>query len=89
MEAGVATEFEADLGRIACDPAVMAGKPVVRGTRIPVERVLEHIEVNGWSDVFAAFPALVEDDVRACVRFARLAVVRGQAAQRKSRRVAA
>lgn len=69
------TPFDADLARIACDPAVMAGKPVVRGTRIPVERVLEHIEVNGWADVFAAFPDLTEDDVRACLRLARLALV--------------
>jgi len=82
------TEFEADLARITCDPEIMAGKPVVRGTRIPVERVLEHIEVNGWDDVFTAFPTLDDDDVRACIRFARLAVVRQQASDRKARRVA-
>lgn len=83
------TKFEADLGRIACDPEIMAGKPVIRGTRIPVERILEHIEVNGWDDVFAAFPTLDEDDVRACIRFARLAVVRQRASNQRSPRVAA
>ncbi len=83
------TEYGADLGRIACDPEILVGKPVIRGTRIPVERILEHIEVNGWSDVFAAFPTLSEDDVRACIRFARLAVVRQRATNRRTWHVAA
>ncbi len=64
------------LDRIEQDPAVMVGKPVVKGTRIPVERVLAHLEENDRADLFAAFPELTDDDVRACLAFARAAVER-------------
>ncbi len=64
------------LERISIDPKVMVGKPVVRGTRIPVARVIQHLEENDWSDVFRAFPELVEDDVRACLAYARAALER-------------
>ena len=64
------------LDRIEQDPAVMVGKPVVKGTRIPVERVLAHLEENDRADLFAAFPELTEDDVRACLAFAPAAVER-------------
>lgn len=60
--------------RIMQDPAIMVGKPVVRGTRIPVERVLQHLEENDRADLFAAFPELTEDDVRACLAYARAAI---------------
>jgi uncharacterized protein (DUF433 family) len=63
--------------RIVQDPAVMVGKPVVRGTRIPVELVLQHLEENpDREDLFAAFPRLTEEDVKACLAFARKAVER-------------
>ncbi|MCC6174963.1 MAG: DUF433 domain-containing protein [Chloroflexi bacterium] len=61
-------------GRIEQDPSVMAGKPVVKGTRIPVERVLAHLAENDRADLFAAFPELTEQDVRACLAYARAAV---------------
>ena len=62
--------------RIVQDPNVMVGKPVVKGTRIPVERVLQHLEENDWADLFAAFPELTEEDVRTCLAYARAAVER-------------
>jgi uncharacterized protein (DUF433 family) len=62
--------------RITTNPNVMAGKPVVRGTRIPVERVLRHLEDNDRDDLFAAFPELTDEDVRACLAFARDAIER-------------
>lgn len=62
--------------RITIDPEIMVGKPVVRGTRIPVERVLAHLEENDRADLFAAFPELTEDDVKACLAYARAAVKR-------------
>jgi uncharacterized protein (DUF433 family) len=49
----------------------MAGKPIVRGTRIPVERVLQHLEEHDRSDIYAAFPELTEADNRACLAYAR------------------
>ncbi|MFN8525430.1 MAG: DUF433 domain-containing protein [Chloroflexota bacterium] len=62
--------------RIVRDPAVMVGEPVVRGTRIPVERVLAHLADNlDLQDLFAAFPRLTAEDVRACLAYARDAVV--------------
>ncbi len=67
--------------RISIDPRVMAGKPVVRGTRLPVERVLQHLAQTDRADLFEAFPELTEDDVRACLDYAREAVERLHPAQ--------
>ncbi|HET7095142.1 MAG TPA: DUF433 domain-containing protein, partial [Thermomicrobiales bacterium] len=53
--------------RITQDPNIMAGKPVIRGTRMPVQRVLQHLEENDRADLFASFPELTEEDVRACL----------------------
>lgn len=57
--------------RIIQDPAVMVGKPVVKGTRIPVELVLQHLAENlDLADLFAAYPELTRDDVKACLAYA-------------------
>jgi uncharacterized protein (DUF433 family) len=61
--------------RIVQDPKIMVGKPVVRGTRIPVERVLAHLaDTPDLGDLFEAFPRLTLDDVGACFAYARDAV---------------
>ncbi len=63
--------------RIVVDDAVMAGKPVVRGTRIPVELVLEYLaRTLDFTELFADYPRLARDDVRACLFFAAEAVRR-------------
>lgn len=62
--------------RIVQDPKIMVGKPIVKGTRIPVERVLWHLEENDRVDLFAAFPELTEEDVKACLAYARIVVER-------------
>jgi uncharacterized protein (DUF433 family) len=67
----MASEVDTLLDRVVVDPEVMVGKPVVRGTRIPVERVLKHLEENDRADIFAAFPELTDEDVRACLAYAR------------------
>ncbi|MCC7103540.1 MAG: DUF433 domain-containing protein [Chloroflexi bacterium] len=72
----MSTERSTYEDRITRDPAIMVGKPVVRGTRIPVERVLAHLEENDRADLFEAFPELTEEDVRACLAYARAAVER-------------
>lgn len=57
--------------RITSDPAIMVGKPVVRGTRIPVERVIQHLaDYPDLDDLFAAFPHLTREDVQACLAYA-------------------
>ena len=61
--------------RIAQDPAVMVGKPVIRGTRIPVELILEWLSGNlDLDEFFAAYPDLTIDDVKAALAFGRDAV---------------
>lgn len=62
--------------RIVEDPEIMVGKPVVKGTRIPVELVLQHLEENpDLEDLFAAFPRLTMEDVKACLAFARAVMI--------------
>lgn len=57
--------------RIMQDPGIMAGKPVVKGTRIPVERVIAHLaETPDLDDLYAAFPHLTIEDVQACLAYA-------------------
>lgn len=71
--------------RIASDPAVMVGKPVIRGTRIPVERVLGHLAQNpDLEDLFGAYPELTLNDVKAALAYAQAAVERGPARRRKA-----
>lgn len=49
----------------------MVGKPVVRGTRIPVERVIAHLaHTPDLDDLFAAYSELTVEDVQAVLRYA-------------------
>ncbi len=68
---------ESEPTRIALDPAVMAGKPVIRGTRIAVEWVLGLL-AQGWTaeEVVAEYPGLALEDVRACLAYAHEVVRR-------------
>jgi len=61
-----------DLSRIVLDPAVLAGKPVVRGTRLSVEFVVGLL-ADGWSEaeILENYPNLQRDDIRACLAYAR------------------
>lgn len=59
------------LDRIVENPPIMAGKPVIKGTRVPVERVLAHLARNpDLPDLFAAYPELTADDARASLAYA-------------------
>jgi uncharacterized protein (DUF433 family) len=57
--------------RITADPNILVGKPIVAGTRISVEMVLEKL-ASKWSvaQIVEAFPVLTEDDVIACIDYA-------------------
>ena len=61
--------------RISIDPRVMHGQPVVRGTRISVELVLDHL-ADGYlpEEIIAEYPKLTRSDIRAAVEFAKQAV---------------
>jgi uncharacterized protein (DUF433 family) len=57
--------------RIEINPAVMQGKPVIKGTRIPVELVLRKLgEGATESDLLDAYPDLTASDIRAAMTYA-------------------
>jgi uncharacterized protein (DUF433 family) len=58
--------------RIALDPKVLAGKPVIRGTRLSVEFVIG-LMADGWIevDILANYPGITHDDIIACLGYAR------------------
>jgi uncharacterized protein (DUF433 family) len=59
-------------GRIVIDPAVLVGKPVLKGTRLAVEFVLDLL-ANGWTyeQIRDNYPGITDDDVRACLAYAK------------------
>ena len=57
--------------RIIQDSEIMAGKPVIRGTRVPVTRIIAHLAHRpDLDDLFAAYPRLTIEDVQAALEFA-------------------
>lgn len=57
--------------RIIVQPDVCNGKPVIRGTRIPVQTVLEFLAAgDSVEEVLAEYPGLEVEDVRACLDYA-------------------
>lgn len=59
------------LGRIVCDPEILVGKPVIKGTRLSVEYILNLLG-HGASpeEILDEYPTLKIEDVRACQLFA-------------------
>jgi uncharacterized protein (DUF433 family) len=50
--------------RIIADPAIMVGKPIVKGTRITVELILKSLASGmGIEDIISAYPQLVPEDI--------------------------
>jgi uncharacterized protein (DUF433 family) len=68
------------LDRIVLDPAILAGKPIVRGTRLSVEFVVGLLG-DGWTEaeVLRNYPGLTREDVLACLQYAG-AVMRSEKA---------
>ena len=63
--------------RIVLDPSILSGKPVVRGTRIPVELVLRKLgEGASEADILNAYPRLTREDIHAAIRFAADTIAR-------------
>jgi uncharacterized protein (DUF433 family) len=58
--------------RIVLDPTILAGKPVIRGTRLSVEFVISLL-ADGWSEaaIFDNYPGIGHDDILACLAYAR------------------
>lgn len=57
--------------RIEINPNVMMGKPVIRGTRIPVELILRKLSEGATeADLLEAYPRLKREDIQAAMRYA-------------------
>jgi len=63
--------MEALISRITLNPEICHGKPTIRNMRYPVELILDLLS-SGMTvpEIIADYPALVEDDIRACLIFA-------------------
>lgn len=57
--------------RISVDPKLLVGKPVIKGTRIAVEFLLELL-ANGWTpeQILKNYPTLTHDDIHAALHYA-------------------
>lgn len=56
--------------RIEINPRVMLGKPVIRGTRIPVELILRKLsEGASEPDLLDAYPRLTREDIQSAMRW--------------------
>jgi uncharacterized protein (DUF433 family) len=57
--------------RVEINPKVMLGKPVIRGTRIPVELILRKLSEGATeADLLDAYPRLTPADIRAALAYA-------------------
>jgi uncharacterized protein (DUF433 family) len=57
--------------RIIADPEVLAGKPVIRGTRLAVEFILELLAAGqSESELLVNYPGLTREDILACLSYA-------------------
>ena len=58
--------------RIKLNPRVCNGKPVIKGTRIPVSVILEQIaEGESWDKLLTGYPELKKEDIQAALLYAR------------------
>jgi uncharacterized protein (DUF433 family) len=54
--------------RVVVDPKIMAGKPVIRGTRIPIDTILRALaEGLSIKELLEDYPQLTEEDVKAAL----------------------
>jgi uncharacterized protein (DUF433 family) len=60
--------------RITCDPHIKGNKPCIKGTRVPVEVVLEELAAGHSFEKLAQAFLVEREDILACVDFARQTV---------------
>jgi uncharacterized protein (DUF433 family) len=58
--------------RITIDPSVLLGKPVIKGTRLSVEFIVELL-ASGWTQdqILSNYPGITSEDILACLVYAR------------------
>lgn len=61
-----------DHSRIVLDPAILAGKPVIRGTRLSVDFIIG-LMADDWTeaDILRNYPGLTREDIAACTDYAK------------------
>jgi uncharacterized protein (DUF433 family) len=60
------------LERIELNPRVCNGKPVIKGTRIPVSLIIELVaEGEPWDKILVSYPELTREDIHAALHYAR------------------
>lgn len=59
------------MSRITANPKILGGKPIIKGSRISVEFILELLasDVNE-DEIIEDYPHITKDDIHACLRFA-------------------
>lgn len=57
--------------RIVIDPEILVGKPIVKGTRLAVEFVIDLL-AQGWTEaeILTNYPGLTREDIQACLAYA-------------------
>jgi len=57
--------------RIIVDPDVLVGKPVIKGTRLAVEFIIDLL-AQGWSeqDILESYPGVTHEDIVSCLSYA-------------------
>ena len=57
--------------RIIIDPEILVGKPLVKGSRLAVEFIIDLL-AKGWSEdeILRNYPGLSQEDIRACLSYA-------------------
>ena len=58
-------------GRIVIDPNVLSGKPIVRGSRLAVEFIVDLL-AQGWTEaeILKNYPGITREDILACLAYA-------------------
>lgn len=57
--------------RIVVDPEILVGKPIIKGTRLAVDFIVDLL-AQGWTemDILTNYPGITVEDIRACLRYA-------------------
>ena len=59
------------LERIVIDPEVMAGKPIIKGTRIPVDLIVRLVAQGmSFEEILEDYPHLIKEDIQAALAYA-------------------
>ncbi len=68
----MATQQQTYQDRIVRIPGLVGGKPVIKGTRIPVDMILERLTYDlDLNTLFADYPDLTVEDIKACLAYAK------------------